>query len=226
MEGKFKSMIGSTVIYEVQIPACVKTYILDESSISTWLLHRNPGKIPKEIKKIGKFKSPRKLYAQRKFGRKTSPLSPRTIKLALQTPLSTVLTAHHIVKQSKEIPKKPSRAKIIFWDTYKGDSDEDNHSTNSSSFKSFSIAFSNNKDVPIKGEKVDSVIKKKNKKLKRKAKNLKKYIKKLQKQVIFKHKMRLIKEWIKNVPSLQISLTITMIPRFQRAPMYPQMKNR
>ena len=70
---------------------------------------------------------------------------------------------------------------IKFWDTYKIDSDEDNQSINSSSFKFFSIAFSNNKDVPIKEEKAETDIKKENKKLKRKARNLKKYIKKLEK---------------------------------------------
>ena len=74
-------------------------------------------------------------------------------------------------------------SKINFWGTSKSDGNEDNQLTNSSSFKSFSIAFSNNKDVPIKEEKAESDIKKENKKLRRKAKNINKYIKKLQEQV-------------------------------------------
>ena len=82
----------------------------------------------------------------------------------------------------KRNTKEINLNKVNFWDTYKSDSgDEDNQLTNSSSFKYFSIAFSNNKNVPIEEEKAESDIKKEKKKLKRKAKNLKKYIKKLQK---------------------------------------------
>ena len=84
---------------------------------------------------------------------------------------------------SDAVKRNINKDKANFWDTYKSDSDEDNQSTNSSTFRSFSIAFPNKNNIITKEEKVGTDIKKENKKLKRKAKNLKKYIKKLQKQV-------------------------------------------
>ena len=112
--------------------------------------------------------------------------------------------------------------KINFWDTYKSDGDEDNQSTNSLSFKSFSIALSNNKGVPIKEEKAENDIKKENKRLKRKARNLKKYIlRNFRNKFISKHKTRSMKESTKNVPSPPTSLITTTIPR---APMNLQFK--
>ena len=97
-----------------------------------------------------------------------------------------------VKRNSKEI----NMNKINFWDTYKSDSDEDNQSTNSSSFKSFSIAFTNNNGVPIKEEKAENNMKKENKKLKRKARNFRN-------KFIPKHKTRSMKESTKNVPSPQ-----------------------
>ena len=84
---------------------------------------------------------------------------------------------------SDAVKRNINKDKANFWDTYKNDSDEDNQSANSSTFRSFSIALPNNNNITTKEEKVGTDIKKENKKLKRKAKNLKRYIKKLQKQV-------------------------------------------
>ena len=52
---------------------------------------------------------------------------------------------------------------INFWDTYKSDSGENIQLTNSATIDSFSIALSNNKEVPNNEDKATSDMKKENK---------------------------------------------------------------